>query len=153
MSHKKLSGDAVSGAVLAALGAYIISEARQWGYSGAEGPGPGFFPTWYGIALLLLSLLLVVTAVLRPSTRGGPVDWKGIAQALLSWVVFAGSIALLKLLGFLVVLALLTAFVVLVMYRKPWTTAVYAAVGNAVGFYLVFPLALNVSLPVGPLGF
>jgi hypothetical protein len=31
--------------------------------------------------------------------------------------------------------------------------ALPVAAGTALGFYLVFPLALNVSLPVGVLGF
>ena len=149
-----LKGDVVSGAVLAALGVYIINAARQWTYSSVEGPGPGFFPLWYGIAMVALSLALNATSVMRPAPGAGKsVDWRGIGRALLVWAVFAGSIALLKPLGFLIVLALLTLFVVAVMYGKPLATACAAAAGNALGFYLVFPLALNVSLPVGVLGF
>jgi hypothetical protein len=60
---------------------------------------------------------------------------------------------LLKPLGFLLSFALLTLFVVAVMYGRPLKTALAAAVGNAVGFYLLFVLALDISLPVGPLGF
>lgn len=147
-------GDVVSGAVLAALGVYILTEAWQWNYSSSEGPGPGFFPMWYGVAMVVLSLALVVGAVLRPSVQAGqPVDWRGIGRALTVWAAFAGSIALLKVLGFLTALALMTLFVVAVMYGKSWKLAVVVAVGNAVGFYLVFPFALDLNLPVGPLGF
>lgn len=155
MSQSKwLKGDVVSGAVLAALGVYIISEARQWTYSGPEGPGPGFFPMWYGIAMLVLSLILIAQSVMRP-VQGGrdALDWHGIGRALLTWAVFAGSVALLKFAGFLLALALLTLFVVAVMYGRPLKTAVAVAVGNSAGFYLVFHLALDVSLPVGLLGF
>jgi hypothetical protein len=53
----------------------------------------------------------------------------------------------------LTVLALLTLFIVGVMYGKPLKIACAAAAGTTVGFYLVFTLALNVGLPVGPLGF
>ncbi len=149
-----IKGDVISGAVLAALGVYIIREAQQWTYSSAEGPGPGFFPLWYGIAMVILSLALIATAVMqsRSSTRA-PLDWRGVGRALTTWAVFTGSVALLKPLGFLTALALLTLFVVAVMYGKSLKTAVLAAVGNAAGFYLLFPLALNVSLPTGPLGF
>lgn len=147
-----LKGDVISGAALAALGVYIITEARQWTYSSAEGPGPGFFPLWYGIAMVMLSLLLIAGSAVRPAA-GAKVDWRGIRQALLVWAVFAGCTALLKPLGFLTVFALLTLFIVGVMYGKPLKIACAAAAGNAVGFYLLFPLALNVSLPVGPLGF
>ena len=149
---KWMKGDVVSGAVLAALGIYIITEARQWTYSSAEGPGPGFFPLWYGIAMVMLSLLLIAGSAVRPAT-GAKVDWRGVGRAMLVWAVFAGCTALLKLLGFLTILALLTLFIVGAMYGKPLKIACAAATGNALGFYLVFPLALNVSLPVGPLGF
>jgi len=150
----KNKGDVISGAVLAALGVYIISEARQWNYSGPEGPGPGFFPIWYGVAMVVLSLFLVAASVLRPSMKAAePIDWQGIGRALTVWAAFAVSIGLLKVVGFLTSLALLTLFVVAVMYGKPWKVAAAVAAGNAVGFYLVFPFALDLSLPVGPLGF
>lgn len=150
-----LKGDVVSGAVLAALGVYIISEARQWAYMTAEGPGPGFFPMWYGIALAVLSLLLIVQAALRqPSVHdAGRTDWGGIGRALLVWLAFAASTALLKVLGFFIAMALLTLFIIAVMYGKPLKVAVPAALGVAAGFWAVFPLALGVELPAGPLGF
>lgn len=152
VQSKWMKGDVVSGAVLAALGAYIVSEAWHWDYSTAEGPGPGFFPMWYGIAMVLLSLLLVVRAAVS-ETAGKPVDWRGVGRALTVWAAFAACIALMKLLGFLTAIALLTLFIVAVMYGRPLKVALAVALGNAAGFYLVFGLALQLSLPVGPLGF
>ncbi len=149
-----MQGDFVSGAVLTALGGYIISEALHWTYSGPEGPGPGFFPLWYGMAMVVLSLALMLGCVLRGRRRDSKkTDWKGVGRALMTWVAFAGSIALLKILGFLLSLALLTLFIVWVMYGKPLRIALMAAIGSAAGFYLVFALALNISLPAGMLGF
>ena len=149
------SGEVVSGAVLAALGVYIIVEAWQWEYLGADGPGPGFFPLWYGVAMVVLSLLLIGINLLRRSVamRAAPVDWRKIRHALFTWIAFAVSIALLKPLGFLASFALLTFFVVAGIYRQPLRSALTIAIGTALGFYLVFPLALNVSLPVGVFGF
>lgn len=149
---KWMKGDVVSGAVLAALGVYIVSEAWRWDYSTAEGPGPGFFPLWYGIAMVVLSLVLAVRSGLSV-TAGKPVDWAGIGRALMVWAVFAVCVALMKPLGFLVALALLTLFVVTVMYGQSLKVALAVAVGNAAGFYLIFGLALQLSLPAGLLGF
>lgn len=149
---KWMKGDIVSGAVLAALGVFIISQASSWEYSGEEGPGPGFFPLWYGIAMLVLSLFLAGRAALQPAA-GKAVDWGGVTRALTAWAAFAGSIALLQVTGFLIALALLTLFVVAVMYGRPLKVALAAAVGNAAGFWLAFPFALEVNLPVGLLGF
>jgi putative tricarboxylic transport membrane protein len=150
---KWMKGDVVSGAVLAALGAYIISQAWHWDYSTAEGPGPGFFPMWYGVAMVVLSLILVVRSGLSAATTEKAVDWTGIARALTVWAAFAVCVALMKPLGLLIALALLTLFIVAVMYRQPLKVALAVAIGNSAGFYLIFGLALELSLPAGPLGF
>jgi putative tricarboxylic transport membrane protein len=145
-------GDVVSGAVLAGLGLYIIVEARRWEYLGADGPGPGFFPLWYGIAMLVLALLLVGTSV---GGGSAPAAGRGreLGRALGAWGALAACVALVSVLGFLLAFGLFTLFVVAVMYRRPLLPALAVAVGCAVAFYLVFPLALNVALPTGVFGF
>ena len=71
-------GDVISGAVLAALGVFIITQARAWDYYTLDGPGPGFFPFWYGVAMVVLSLLLVVNAARADSDgESKAVDWPG----------------------------------------------------------------------------
>jgi hypothetical protein len=102
--------------------------------------------------MIVLSLVLVLRSAVRPAT-GARVDWSGVGRALMSWAAFATAVASLKLIGFLLALALLTLFVVAVMYGRPMKVAFAAAVGNAVGFYLLFVVALDLSLPAGPLGF
>jgi putative tricarboxylic transport membrane protein len=149
--HK--NGDVVSGAVLTALGVYVITEARGWDYIGPDGPGPGFFPLWYGIALVALSVLLMAGAIKKRAASSGGVQWHEVGRALLVWGAFAASIAALKPLGFLLSFALLTAFVATVMYRRSAIYGVAAGVIAAAAFYAIFPLGLNVALPVGVLGF
>jgi putative tricarboxylic transport membrane protein len=146
-------GDVVSGAVLAGLGLYIIVEARRWEYLGADGPGPGFFPLWYGIAMLALALLLVATSVGGGSAPPAAGRRRELARALLAWVALAACVALASVLGFLIAFGLFTLFVVAVMYRRPLLPALAVAVGCAVAFYLLFPVALNVALPTGVFGF
>jgi len=148
------TGDIVSGSVLAGLGVFIIIEAKGWEYLGPDGPGPGFFPLWYGIAMVALSLLLVVTSVRQQS--GAPekaVNWREVGRAKLASAGLALCVGMLKILGFLLAFGLFTLFLVAVMYRRPLGTAVAVAVGVCLGFYLLFPLALNVALPIGKLGF
>jgi len=147
------SGDLWSGIALAALGLYIIVQARQWEYLGPEGPGAGFFPLWYGIAILGLSALLIVSNLRRGAVRGNAIDWTKLGRALTTWLALAVSVALFKPLGFVISFALLTYFIVAVMYRRPLATAALVAVASAAGFYLVFDRALSVPLPVGILGF
>ena len=145
------NGDAISGAVLAALGVYIFLESRTWPYFTEDGPGPGFFPAWYGVAMIALSLALVVGAV-RKAQKPDEYDWPGIGRALATWTAFALSAALMGWLGFLVSFMLLTFFMVVVVFRQPPLTATIIAVSGALGFYLVFPFALGVPLPTGVFG-
>jgi len=147
------AGNLWSGLALAALAIYIMVEALQWEYATPEGPGPGFFPLWYGIAMLALSAALVVSELARRSTPGAMINWRPLGRALSTWLALAVSVALFKPLGFLVSFALLTYFIVAVMYRRPLKIAALVAAASAAGFFLVFQLALGVSLPVGALGF
>ena len=142
------SGDFWSGLALAALGAYIVVTAHGWVYLGEEGPGAGFFPTWYGAAMLVLSLVLVAGSVFRPSKRA-EVKWKDVSRALACWAAFAVSIALMPLVGFAISFALLTWFIVKVMCGERQRTAILVAVGGAAFFYLLFDVALDLSLPRG----
>jgi len=57
------NSDVLSGAALAALGIYIMTQALSWEYFGPDGPGPGFFPFWYGVAMTSLALVLMVITV------------------------------------------------------------------------------------------
>jgi putative tricarboxylic transport membrane protein len=143
------SGDFWSGLALAALGAYIVSQAWSWVYLGEDGPGPGFFPLWYGSLMVLLSLALVASAVLGKSTPAAPVRWADVRRALLCWAAFVVSVALMPLAGFVISFALLTWFIVAVMARRPQRIALMLAVGGALFFYALFELALDLALPRG----
>lgn len=151
------AGDFWAGLAFAALGAYIVSEARAWVYLGEEGPGAGFFPMWYGIAMIALSLVLVVGAATRtrgrtPAPAAGNASahpWKGVGRALACWAALAGCIALLKTAGFIVSFALLSWFIVAVLCRKHARIAIGLSIAGAVLFWLVFSWGLDMSLPAG----
>lgn len=148
------TADLWSGLALAGLGVYIVVQAWQWEYLGPDGPGPGFFPLWYGAAMLLASGALVASSVLRrDGTRRAAIEWRRTGRALAVWLALAVSVALCKLLGFVVSFALLALFIVVVMYRRPLRVGLGVAVASAGSFYLVFALGLGVPLPVGLLGF
>jgi putative tricarboxylic transport membrane protein len=140
---KARSADFWSGLGLGGLGGYITVTASQWEYLGQDGPGPGFFPLWYGIAMSALSLVLVVGS-LKTQSR---IDWSDAPRALAAWGAFAVMCAAFKLIGFLPAFALLTFFLVAVMYRRPLKVAAAVSAAFTAGFYLLFPLALGVKLP------
>jgi putative tricarboxylic transport membrane protein len=146
-------GDVLSGALLSALGAYIIGQASQWTYAGPDGPGPAFFPIWYGMALIGLSLALIARKLFfSPREDSEPVDWPGVGRALGTWLAFTAAIGLMQPLGFVLSFGLLTFFLIAVVFRRGIVTAAAAAVACAAGFHLLFPMALGIELPTGPFG-
>jgi putative tricarboxylic transport membrane protein len=151
------NGEVLSAAALAALGVYIVMEARTWAYYSEDGPGPAFFPIWYGIAMVVLSLTLMATAVAKQLKGATPAhaetDWPGIRRALITWAAFAICAVLMNWLGFMIAFAILTFFIITFVFRQPPVMAGVAAVVTALGFYLIFPLALSVALPTGVFGF
>ena len=147
-------GEVVSGVVLGALGGYIVSEAVRWEYLGPDGPGPGFFPVWYGAVMIVLSVVLVAQNFISVAAAAGkPVKWREVGRVFTVWAGFVACVALLKVLGFVLSFGLFVLFMVAGMYRRPWHVAVSVAAGCTAGFYLVFSFALDVRLPTGVLGF
>lgn len=142
-------GDFWSGLVLAALGAYIVVEARRWVYSGPDGPGAGFFPLWYGLAMVVLSAVLVVRSVRGATAPGERINWPATRRAFACWGALVIAVPVLKWAGFIITFALLTWFIVAVMFRRPQLRAWSIAIGGALIFYVVFDVGLGVSLPTG----
>lgn len=152
---KLRAGEIVSGLLLMALGVLVIVEARQWEYLTPEGPGAGFFPLWYGVALAALAALLIAVNLIpgRVAFVARSVKWRAAGRALAAWGALVATVTLLKPLGFVASFALLTFFIVFVMYRERLWVALALAAGLAAGFYVVFPVALGLALPAGPWGF
>jgi len=147
--HRTLrSGDFWSGLVLCALGAYIVSEARGWSYGGPDGPGPGFFPLWYGFAMVGLSLTLIVKSVMA-RTPQGTIAWPEVRRALACWAALIIAVALLNFIGFMVSFAALTWFIVAILFRRSHSLALVLGVGGALLFQGIFDVALGISLPMG----
>jgi putative tricarboxylic transport membrane protein len=114
-----------------------------------EGPGPGFFPMWYGGSMVVLSLLLVAGTVMKRASQPTAVQWGDLGRALGCWAGFTASIAAMPVIGFPISFALLTWFIVAVMARQPQRLALPISIGGALVFYALFEWALDVGLPKG----
>ena len=143
------TGDFWAGLFFAVLGAYIVSEARGWVYLAEDGPGAGFFPLWYGIAMLVLSLALVVGAAIKRAEARPGLRLHEISRAMACWAALAVSIAILKLAGFIVSFALLTWFIVAILCRKRAKVAIPLSIAWAVLFWALFSWGLDMGLPAG----
>lgn len=146
---RALKGDVVAGLLLAALGVYVTITATFWPILNAEGPGPGFFPIIYGVAMIVGSLALIVVAFRRRPAHDDPVDWAGVGRALAAWGSLVLMIPIMKYFGFAIAFAALILFFGRVTFRSSWRMTALFAVLVPLGFQLLFPTLLKVQLPVG----
>jgi putative tricarboxylic transport membrane protein len=145
----------IAAACLAAFGIYVVYVGSKLSYVSEVGPGPGFFPLWIGIGLLLFGAYQIVLSYSSARRRSGQLVplWSGSGRALGAWFGLAVAIALFRWIGFALSFILLTIFLIVVLDRRPAVLGVVIGAGLALAFYLLFEIALGVSLPKGPWGF
>jgi putative tricarboxylic transport membrane protein len=145
----------ISGACLAAFGIYVISVAVKLPYVSEVGPGPGFFPLWLGIGLVLFASALMFASFSpsRSAAKSETQSWKTTARALAGWFAMMVAIALLGRIGFALSFVVLTIFLIVFLDRRPAWLALGVGVALAVAFHLIFVVALDISLPAAPWGF
>ena len=152
---KTNKGNLIAGACLAALGIYVISVASKLPYVSEVGPGPGFFPLWLGIGLIVFASCLMlssVSAFTKESSSDSP-TWTTTGRALAGWIALMVAIALFGWIGFSVSFVVLTVFLIVALDRRPLLLSIGVGIGLAVAFHLLFVIALDVSLPAGRWGF
>jgi putative tricarboxylic transport membrane protein len=153
MAHDK--GDLIAAGVLAGFGIYVIWVAAKLPYVSDVGPGPGFFPIWLGLGMVIFAAGLMsssLTARARKTDREGK-SWRSLIRPLGGWLAVMAAIALLGRIGFVLSFVVLTLFLIVVLDRRSFFLAAGVAVGLAVAFHVIFVLALDVSLPKAVWGF
>jgi putative tricarboxylic transport membrane protein len=124
--------------------------------SGTFGPGAGFLPFWLGAAMAILSIILLVNATREPAQASGRSPFpkgRAVLSILMTVGALAAFISLLETLGFLLSIALLTAFLLRVVEQEGWLMSATVAVANSAGLYVIFQMLLGVSLPKSIFGF
>ena len=138
-----------------AFGAYVCYGGAKLPYVAEVGPGPGFFPLWIGIGLLIFSACLACAAFAgaRKPAANDALSGAKASRAMAGWLALMVAIALFAWVGFGVSFVLLTVFLVVVLDRRPPLLALGVGIILAVAFHLIFVVALNVSLPAASWGF
>ncbi len=142
--------DRITAAVFFLLGAVVLREGLAMPYMQGYSPGPGFFPIWMGVALMLISALLFLST--RRPNRPFIESSSGFRKLLMVFIAFVVYGFALDYLGLLVGLALLLAFLLGYVERSSWRSTVAVALLGSLGSYLIFEVWLGVQLPVGILG-
>jgi putative tricarboxylic transport membrane protein len=148
--------DQITGIIMLVFAVAVMEGGRRMPPSNTFGPGAGFLPFWLGMAMALLSVILLVSATRAPAEAGDRSPFprgRPVVAILETVVALAAFMLLLETLGFLVATALLTAVLLRVVEREGWGITVVVGVANAAGLYVVFQFLLGVSLPKSLFGF
>ena len=142
--------DLISGIFWMGFGAVFAIGGLQQGLVRQGIPGPGSLPFIVGLISIGLSLVVVVQALTKesgPSKKFFP-DQSSLRKLILALVSIVGYGLLLKSLGFMVTTFLFLLFVLALVGRERWVTALSFSLLTAVLSYLLFK-ALQVDLPRG----
>ncbi len=128
--------------------AYAIG-TRSYSLGTPDSPGPGLFPFFVGILIVLSSAIHLVGELLQPSAppiAPGARFWRvpTIALTILAYTL------LLKPAGFVIAAAVLCAGLLAILGRRRWWMTVALALCFSLAAYYLFQL-LGVPLPSGPL--
>lgn len=148
----------VIGAVSTLIGAAALWDGHDLELFGEHRvPGPGFFPILTSAALVALGALLVVRTLLSPPVVRNDQEaeaghgWRGVLRAMHVWLGYGVAILLLPTLGFLAAMALLVAYLQLVIERTRGWRAIATIVLVPMCVYGLFDYVLGVYLPAGSL--
>jgi len=136
------------------LGLAVCAYARTLGFLGPAGPDSGFFPMITG-ALIAVSGALLLARPAELTDAGQPMFDQGPAAAARVLLVIGALLAMILLipyLGFLLTGAIVTPLLLRAIDGRSWAFCIGVGASSAAAIVLLFSKALNVPLPVSPLG-
>ena len=141
------SGDLFSGFFFACVGIGVTFGALRLGLGKAVEPQPGFFPFLSGVALTVLSAVLLFEAWIGRSagTRAFGNFWRP-SMIVMGLVVY---VLIFDLAGYIVATIILSAIVLRVMEAKNRWVLAAMSLFLSIGSYVLFDRVLGVLLPNG----
>lgn len=148
-------------ALVVAIGAAAFIGSRSLGYWDDLGPGPGFFPLWLGVLLVVLGFVWFgqeLRARFRRETPSRSADEEEtpdyslptVLAILVSLCVLA---ACLEPVGYQVSMLVFLLFHLLVVGRRGLLQSLVIAVIGSFGVFYAFTRLLTVPLPVSSIPF
>jgi hypothetical protein len=114
------------------------------------GPGPGLFPRWLSVALMLLSVLYIIESLRKRIVwsevmpRGK--DLFNVSMVLIAVLIF---MLLLNWVGFIISGSVMLMILLVRSYKWYWASTI--AIGTSMILYFAFSNGLDVPLPTGDL--
>lgn len=142
--------DRVAGLALVLVGLLAIEESRAFPFGTLHRPGPGLMPML--LAVLLIAFGGVVFLTGARARRLVEVGWHEWRHAVAIFAACAFAAWGLERLGYRITIAVVVAFLLLVVERKGLGLSLALTAVMAWGSFFLFDTLLRVPLPRGPFG-
>ena len=142
--------DRVAGLALVLIGLVAIEESRAFPFGTLHRPGPAFMPML--LAVLLIAFGGVVFLTGARARRLAEVGWHEWRHAVAIFAACAFAAGGLERLGYRLTIAVVVAFLLLVVERKGLALSLALTAVMAWGSFFLFDTLLRVPLPRGPFG-
>jgi putative tricarboxylic transport membrane protein len=144
--------DLACGLVLVGIAFVVLGEGLRLGIGwSTDGPEPGFFIFYLGVALGVSAMVVAVQAWRRPSGTQRFAEWTQLRAVATVLAPAAAMVVLTHLVGLYVSGALYIAGYMRWVGRHSWPAIALLAVGIPLATFLVFEVWFLVPLPKGPL--
>jgi putative tricarboxylic transport membrane protein len=137
--------------ILAVLGIIIVFTSLKYGFGTFRTPGPGLFPFFIGLSVLIFSLSLLIPEW-RTQIRSASLNREDLRTFLLMVFAFCMWILVMPVFGYVVVTVLVTFGICKIMKLEGWWKPLSVSLGTALFIYFLFDYCLYIDLPKGILG-
>ncbi len=133
------------GAMFIGFGALAIFIATDYPFGSASRMGPGYFPTWIGIALVLLGLAISATGFKDQGEGVGKFAWKPMVLLSIAFIFFGWAI---DHVGFVAASFVMVILASLAGRDFRWKESIIVAIVLIIGCWALFIKGLELPFPL-----
>lgn len=148
--------DRISGVFWLLFAIFVSIESKHLGLGTLHKPGPGFLFFWTGIALGIMSLVILIRAwvsIRRRELKESIFGKQNILKIILVLISLFLYALIMETVGFILVTLLLFIFLLGIIEKKRWFFTVFVSVVVTAFSYWIFEVWLKSQLPRGFLDF
>lgn len=133
------------GVMFIAFGALAIYIASDYPFGTAARMGPGYFPTWIGIGLIVLGLMIAVTGFKDKGEGIGKFAWKAMVLLSVAFIIFGWAI---DHIGFVLAVFFMVTLASAAGREYRWKESLIVAVALIIGCWALFIKGLDLPFPL-----